>query len=355
MAPTCIYPGPHSNKFSGEHYLPEGLGRFRGTGSLQGMELLRDRICEKCNNKIGSKIESQFLCAGPTGFFRWIIGIKGKKRFPRSPFYARIAGAEPLYMAGKVSGLPYDLLFEVDAGSEDVYPLRQIIFSHPIAGFHPVPILSGEPQKLFEYLRRENLENAKPVHAIAAPDEIVWLERLIRALGHEPPSNWVTTNMPPQRIQLVVNTQVTDLYFRAIAKIAFHYALKTFPQFDGHEREFNAIKDFIWNGGKPERFVTQMNDQFVANFKRAQRPTHWMHILAVQKGAGRITGYAQFFAGPRSLPPPYQINIGCDPGRILTRPQSISHQHVILNTGTTETPREVIADANPVNHIWLPS
>jgi len=83
-----------------------------------------------------------------------------------------------------------------------------------------------------------------------------------------------------------------------------------FPDLTGMEREFEPIKQYIWSGGD-NRFVRQRMNQFVANFRRGERPIYWMHLLAVVRTYEQITAYAQFFAGPRSL----QENVGRrDPG-----------------------------------------
>ena len=173
-------------------------------------------------------------------------------------------------------------------------------------------------------------------------------------VGIYPPENWITTEFSPQQIQLVVNASAAAPYFRAVAKIAFHYTLKMFPELTGHEREFDGIKDFIWNGGEISRFAQQRKDQFVGNFRRGMRPTKWMHILAVERGGGVITCYVQLFVGPRSLPPPYTVSIGRDPSAILTKPRWNSHQYVILTANPMQVPQGVMEDANPVNYVWIP-
>lgn len=136
MTSQCIYPGPHG-KISEEHYLPEGLGTF------QGDTLLLNRVCNNCNTEIGNRTETQFLRAGPIAFFRWLLGIEGKDGPPPSPFYRGAAGAPAIYSIGRAPGFDYDLLWEIHRGTEEVYPLRQIVFYHPIAGFHPVPVLDS--------------------------------------------------------------------------------------------------------------------------------------------------------------------------------------------------------------------
>lgn len=154
MARQCIYPGPNSENFSPEHYLPEAIGRF------SGMELLNDRVCEDCNKELGRRVETQFGRAGSTVFFRWLIGVQGKNGLPPNPFYNRDAGVDSLVMMGKVPCWPYDLLWEIEAGSEDVFPLRQIIFEHFLAGIHPVPLLDsmrGNPEVLADIFERMGL------------------------------------------------------------------------------------------------------------------------------------------------------------------------------------------------------
>lgn len=349
MAP-CIYPGPH-REMSPEHYLPAALGTF------EGCEPLQDRVCGLCNNRIGNETETQFLRAGPIAFFRWMLGIEGRDGLPPSPFYHGAAGALHLVMIGRVPDFPNDLLLEVEPGTENVYPLRQMIFDGGLAGIHPIPILDrmrGRPEVLRNLLDERGLQNARPIHVFAAADEIPWVTDLVRAVGGQPPGAWTTTNIAPQRIPLVVEMRVTEAHFRAVAKIAFHYTLKMFPDLNGLESEFTPVKDFIWNGGDADRFVRQRPDQFVENFRRGQRPTHWMHILAVVRTYERITAYAQFFAGSRSLPPPYEVLIGRDPSRILRPTERRAHQFVILDPVAPAGVVGRMVDANPAHLIWLP-
>src|SRR6266508_19244 len=86
------------------------------------------------------------------------------------------------------------------------------------------------------------------------------------------------------------------------------------------EPEFSDVKQFIWDGsGDADRFVRQCKDRFVANFNASERPTEWMHILAVRRTFMAITANAQFFAGPRSLPPGYEISLDRKSTRLNSR------------------------------------
>jgi hypothetical protein len=346
----CIYPGPHGGP-SAEHYLPAALGTFEGCKPLQG------RVCQRCNRRIGDQTELQFLRAGQIGFFRWMLGIEGRSGLPPSPFDHGAGGAPRLVALGRIPQFRFLVALAVDPGTENVYPLRQIVFDGPIAGSHPVVILDSmrdNPEALRAVLtERGLLDHVRPIHAFAAEDEIDWMRDLMRAFGGQPTPDWTTLDFQGQRIEVVVQMKVTDAHFRAVAKIAFHYVLSIFPDLTGAEQEFSPIRDFIWAGGNADRFVRQRRAQFIANFGRA-RPTHWMHILAVTRYYGGIIVNAQFFAGRRSLPPPYEIAIGRDPRRIFSRPDRRAHMFVILDPRAPAGVVGRMEDAEPTNYIFVP-
>lgn len=321
------------------------------------MELLENRLCTQCNNELGNRVETQFLRAGPTGFFRWLVGIQGRDGLPPSPFYRGAGGAEPIYVVGKAPDWPFEILLELEPGTENVCPLRQIIFDHPLLGNRVIPILErfrNQPNKLREHLREEGLQSAKAIYVFGTEDEIPWIQSLLINLGQQPPQEWTSIDTHQQRIELIVLATITEIYLRAVAKIAFHYVLKMFPELTGLEREFDGIKEFIWQGGQASQYVIRRNDQFIANFKLGYRPTNWMHILAAERGKGHIKTFAQFFAGPHSLPLPYEVIIGRDPARIHMPPRRYAHEYIVLEAGADTCPRGVMQDAQPSTHILIP-
>jgi hypothetical protein len=182
------------------------------------------------------------------------------------------------------------------------------------------------------------------------------LKNLVEAVAGKP---LTTENAPPilrQKFPLKAKVTVTSSYFRAVAKIAFHYTLKMFPDLSGLEAEFTPIKEFIWAGGvgDVDRFVRQRPDQFVENFRRGWRPTHWMHILGVKRSVEGITAYAQFFAGPDILPPGYEVRIGEEPARIIRPPDVRTHQFVIHNPPASPGVIGEMVDGAPISLLWLP-
>ncbi len=348
VVPTsaCIYPGPHGERMSPEHYLPAALGKF------SGCEPLRDKLCDKCNSHIGRTAEEQFLRAGPIALFRQICGITSREgNLPPSPYYRGSGGAPPIYSVGRYPGRDYDILWETGWGTQDVYPLRQIVFEHPIIGRRAIPVLDRmlkDPVALADYLKKEGIPNAKPIEVFATLEEIPAIEELLKALNYGGKAEWITTNIPQgTSIEIATTVTVSTPYFRAIAKVVFHYALAMFPDLTGNETEFAPIKEFIWQGQDLRQarvIVTELHHQVFSNFQR-MRPSTWMHILAVERSYSGIIGYAQFFAGPRCLPYPYKVMIGRSPDRIVGRVERRAHQFVISE------PEGIMEDLNPANYV----
>lgn len=76
----------------------------------------------------------------------------------------------------------------------------------------------------------------------------------------------------------------------------------------------------------PFSYVVQRADQFVANFRRGDHPTNWMHILYADRANGWTTAFAQCFACPRGLPVAYQVQVGSDPSRIQDATPGATHR-----------------------------
>jgi hypothetical protein len=229
-----------------------------------------------------------------------------------------------------------------------------VVFAHPLlVRPRAVPIhdrMLTNPDALRDLLREWGLDRGEPIRVFATDEEVPHVTVLLQGLGYPPPTDWAVTAFPAQKMPLVAEVTVSPAHFRAVAKIAFHYTLKVFPDLTGTEAEFAPIKNFIWAGGDPDQFVQQRRDQFVRNF-RTHRPTKWMHLLAVERTYYSILAHAQFFAGPGIVPPPYVIRLGQDPSRIISRRRARAHQFVILDpvAGTGE-----MLDGEPAELIWIP-
>jgi hypothetical protein len=230
----------------------------------------------------------------------------------------------PIEMPGTLPGYPGEFLMEVVRGSTSVQPLAQIVFELPSGertAHRVTERMRGAPDVLARELYDRGLERARPIHAIARQGDVPWVSELLTFLRGGAADPWEFMEVPSERVVLAATVRVTEEYFRAIAKIAFHYTLSAFPALSGEEREFQRVRDYIWagQGAGHDRPVRQRASQFCLNFSRGERPRCWMHVLGVEKSYIYVVAHVQLFAGPNCMPLPYQVNIGTNPARIDTR------------------------------------
>lgn len=127
---------------------------------------------------------------------------------------------------------------------------------------------------------------------------------------------------------------VTDHYFRAIAKMGFHYYLThTKRGYRGDEKCFKAIRHFIMEGGNIDMFFKAPGSRFllpcdvsVGGF--AAFPSNWCHVLAGDESADRVVAYVRLFLGPGFRPLPHHVNLGLLEGRVVV-PSGLS-AHIYL-------------------------
>lgn len=105
-------------------------------------------------------------------------------------------------------------------------------------------------------------------------------------------------------------------YWRAIAKIGFHYYLLNAPRgFRGDEPEFAPIRRFIKEGGDRKPFFAVPAARFLLPFGEvpgghAILPQSWAHVLAADDSYGDAVAMVSLFMGPERLAPTYHINLG---------------------------------------------
>lgn len=328
--------------------MPVCLGKFRGC------EPLLDKICADCNNKIG-KLEDQFSHCGPEAFFRWRKGITGRKHHKKhSIFYRGSAGGRYITMETEHPLLDCKIFVKVEAGSQNniIYPARQIIFKCS-SGKHSAILISEEIKKpdVLRCKLKEKKIDGKPVECWAeTPEDVELMKRLTE--GFNVKIEWVaTTPYSKVKRRSIAEFVVDSKYFRAIAKISFHYFLEQFPIFSGMENEFDDIKNFIMNGDDISKWVQQEKHQFVKQLQNGARPDKDIHILTIEKN-GNIIGRVQLFVGPNFLPFPYRVFIGKNPMRICY-PESIGHQFTYYKKPDAESYWGIMQQMNAVSRKFV--
>ena len=300
----CIYCdsiGP----FSKEHALPRSLGEF------SGFPLLINRVCVKCNEDIG-RLEEQFGRSGPGAFFREYLNIDGRDTHNKvNPFQRGSAGAKPIDFTALLPGEDIKVLWEFNPGEKTVREVRQIVFIDDKGKSYPLRIHKWMNNT--DQLRTEmkkiglDLKGKLSARVFAPDDEMEWVENLVRGLGFKikwlPPQPSAKINNP------VAKVHVTDFYFRAIAKIGFHYLLSVVNTFQGNEHCFATIRGFIIKGGTVENFVIQTRRPILTFPHPNIRPRSWGHVLLVENVRGQAQARLQFFLGPRYNPPTYLVRL----------------------------------------------
>jgi hypothetical protein len=304
----CIYCG-NEKRFSKEHYLPECLGKFKG------FETLDDRICKECNGHCGRQLEDQFCRAGEIGFLRYGLGIEGKKRKQEvNPFERGSSGSSPLKMKGQVSEQDGEIHLQLVKGSRQgrvvgVDYVPQVILYTESGEVHHVLLTNmNEPEQLGTKIEELQIGKLKQVNLIAPEADRDRAEKVTSIFPELARTEWENLPMSGKSFTRT-EYEVTDRYFRAIAKIGFHYVLKHFRHFRGDEEMFTGIRNFIMNGGPIQDYVTWSNKQIIEQIKSGYCPVTFGHVILGRANEQLIWSRLQFFVGPDTIPQVFNVVI----------------------------------------------
>ena len=136
---TCIYCPNEAN--SREHWIPRGLGTFRGYTPLV------NQVCGDCNNSLG-QLDQELMRAGPTGLQRALHGVQGRHGPSKvSPFhYKAMQADQPTKMMMPALGREHQILGEAytdEEGQPSARPIRQAVLKMPDGRMECVPFPRG--------------------------------------------------------------------------------------------------------------------------------------------------------------------------------------------------------------------
>ena len=117
-------------------------------------------------------------------------------------------------------------------------------------------------------------------------------------------------------ITVIMDKKAKSLFFRAIAKLAFHCFLCHYPKYTGHETMFNSIKNFISRGSvMPTKFVKgAVTDEQIANC--VYEDTEHQHFFGFFMKNNNIVCQIALFTGITSPPFSNVIVLAGDPNKI---------------------------------------
>jgi len=299
---SCIYCSRElsPNRGQGDHVIPAALGEFIGGPRFHG-------ICRDCNSKLG-RAEQHLLSRGAESFFRRLVHPASKRTAKRS-----LSAPGGRYLAEN-DGY-YE---EVDPDPKDptkVVPHDTLCVECSNGEKKTVRLYAG---MTIEQLRAklEYIGALEMMSAYLSVCDRNWdsMKRLCEAIW--PGCRIEVQGARPEGFSKQVKGRMifefNELYFRAIAKIAFHYYLVTNRRgYLGDEDLFGPLIAYIKAGGKTSDFVNR-NDRpkFVANIPPNTFPSQWLHLICVVEEEQYISVSVTLFWGPGSQGISHSVRLG---------------------------------------------
>ena len=316
---TCIYCGTCIDpaQGTGDHIIPVQLGEFRNDVRFR-------RICRACNTKIGAS-EQQFLRCGPESFFRDLVkpNVPAKRQRGRSQAKGAMGAPGPEFTF--VNGDHHQVVRPSPDNPRNAFAVDQVVVRDDQGRERFFPLHPGmHLDQLRERLKKAGI--VRITNAWLHCDQDRWGE--YEKLLHGIYPNTRLQRLDPTEAgvhpgDLSIKLTVNDHYFRALAKIGFHYYLAHSRRpYRGDEDCFAPIRAFIMNGGKIDGFFGSSRRKFVMPFGVVASggilsPTQWAHVLAADETCEEIIVYVQLFVGPGAIPPPHYIKLAKIPSRLL--------------------------------------
>ena len=300
----CLYCNAAPN--SEEHPLPAGLGKFVGGPTLLG------RLCKACNNGPVGILDEQLLHAGPAAVLRRRFSVEGRKRKKKiNPFYRGSAGAPPVEVKSWDENFGSDVLLEPLEGQHAEHLVQMIVEDQTGRQIFIPLTTSTAAADIRRRIQEMQPEGNINVRLIWAPDREAWAVDLFRELwpGREIPEPRAGANLFRGA---VAKFQTTDRYYRAIAKMAFHYFLTQFPYYSGHEPIIDDIRAFIVNDSQAAVDNTLIND-FINVYSAPLVPSlgHRLgHLICAEIRDNVCYGHVELFVSTGSRMPAFRVRLG---------------------------------------------
>ncbi len=323
----CSAPGD-----SREHPLPAAFGEFRGAPYLD------NRVCTACNNARLGVLDEQFTRCGPEALLRKFYDIRGRAATHDKVniFERRSAGGHRVDMRSMDKALAVEVALEIVDGQPR--QMRQMIFVEHSGKTHILPILEGStPDQLRAAFQR--LGVVQPCADVRVLFDHVtenWVPQLIQQAW---PNGTFGEGTPASTVYegAVGTVMLTNRYFRAVAKIGFHYFLTRFPEYTGHEPMFSDIRQFILDDAagvdRTNVFIGKREHALLGEMLNPRvRPNGWRaHVLCAETLPGECLAYVQTFVTEDWPAPIYAVRLAHDVGIVDCR--ATGHAYMYYGDG----------------------
>ncbi len=309
---VCLYCPKEAHSL--EHPLPAAFGEFKDAPFLE------DRVCTLCNNERLGVLDEQLSRCGPEAVLRRFFGVQGRATHDKvNPHYRGSAGGRRLEM--KAYDTEMGMEVELESLHGQVRQSRQIVVVEASGKTHQLPIPPDlrDPEVLRASYLKLGVTQPVDTRVVCDPEEREWVEPLIKAAW--PSVSFGERGLGARNYKegAIVKLQLTDRYFRAVAKIGFHYFLTQFPAYDGSEPCFSGIRDFIINDGggldRVNTFVGARENPLLGPMMCGGRPDGWIAHVVCAEIRDELLAHVQLFVCKDYLAPTYTVrlaaNVGC--------------------------------------------
>jgi hypothetical protein len=292
----------------GDHVIPDALGRFKG-------QLIFRCICRACNKKLG-KCEEQLLRCAPEAFLRRIVQPT-VRRSKRGKAWVGASGMpSPVFTIDH--GDHRELVDASTAEAHNAQPIDQLVVVDTEKGEQYIRLV---PEMTAAQLRARILAVAPTPRGNLYLHCDDGVRQCYTTLLKEVFPNSQLTERDGQdagvhQVRGRASFTFHNDYWRAIAKIGFHYYLLNNRRgVLGDEPEFAAIRRFIIEGGAHEPFFSDSAAHFRLPFGElpdggAILPANWAHVLAIDESGQAAVAMVCLFMGPERLAPIRHFNLG---------------------------------------------
>lgn len=327
---TCIYCGRLFNPMIGEgdHVLPHGFGDFDGAIIFRG-------ACPRCNGDL-SPLEEELLRTAPEAVLRRFVGAATNRRGKPIGWKAASGVRPPRFV---IRHGDHEELVEGDStvGGQvrPVDHLTVVLKNGRNWHIRLFPTMSAEAlRRKLEQMKITEAETARiHWHSDDANAETykallseVWPEMRCEELE--------STEAGIHRVPISIECRFTMRYYRAIAKIAFHYFLANSRcGFTGHEERFAPIRTFIMNGGELDEFFNNQKPQVrlpvgVLADGTALLPARWMHLMCCFESYESAVVAIYLLFGPERPPTPHFVTVLHRTSSVITPSYQYGHAYI---------------------------
>ena len=320
--PTMIDP----TQGAGDHIIPRAFGVFR-------KDLRFRQICRTCNNRIGSS-EEQLIRCGPEKLLRYLMVSSSSKTHARTETWSVGARGMPppkVHIRNAEAG---ELLAEMHPELNAATTPDQLTIIDEQEGRHHIQLFPQmSPQSLrskFEALHIHGTVSIFCNWSMTHDDKYM---RLVKeAFGKEVSRSYVCNPVGVHQVPFRFTFKVDDNYFRAIAKIAFHYYLTQTSLRKGTDECFVQIREFILNGGDISPFFQGVPEVFHNEPPSGMAPSQWAHILAADEDSSQVVGFVRLFYGPHGKPNDYHVLLARPSFRLILPRSAWAHAYTYDRT-----------------------